>query len=75
MGFRVCFLFTFAPNSRTELRQTPERKYKYLNMSIIYKQRIVDNLLVFMMVLTGTGAYAYRRKDGVYVVPIGCLRN
>ena len=29
----------------------------------------------FMMVLTGTGAYAYRRKDGVYVVPIGCLRN
>ena len=29
----------------------------------------------FLMVLTGTGAYAYRRKDGVYVVPIGCLRN
>lgn len=28
----------------------------------------------FMMVLIGTGAYAYRRKDGVYVVPIGCLR-
>ena len=29
----------------------------------------------FMMVLTGVGSYAYRRKDGVYVVPIGCLRN
>lgn len=29
----------------------------------------------FLMVLTGTGAYAYRRKDGVYVVPIGCLRS
>ena len=29
----------------------------------------------FMMVLTGTGAYAYRRKDGVYVVPIGCLKD
>ena len=28
----------------------------------------------FMMVLIGTGAYAYRRKDGVDVVPIGCLR-
>lgn len=27
----------------------------------------------FLMVLTGTGLYAYRRKDGVYVVPIGCL--
>jgi predicted AAA+ superfamily ATPase len=29
----------------------------------------------FLMVLTGTGAYAYRRKDDVYVVPIGCLKN
>lgn len=29
----------------------------------------------FLMVLTGTGAYAYRRKDGVYVVPIGCLKG
>ena len=28
----------------------------------------------FMMVLTGTGAYAYKRKDGVWVVPIGCLK-
>ncbi len=28
----------------------------------------------FLMVLTG-GQMAYRRSDGVYVVPIGCLRN
>lgn len=28
----------------------------------------------FMMVLTGVGQYAYQRKDGVYVVPIGCLK-
>lgn len=28
----------------------------------------------FMMVLTGIGEYAYRRPDGVLVVPIGCLR-
>ena len=27
----------------------------------------------FLMVLTGTGNYAFRRGDGVYVVPIGCL--
>lgn len=27
----------------------------------------------FLMVLTGIGDYAYRRADGVYVVPIGCL--
>lgn len=28
----------------------------------------------FLLVLTGVGQYAYRRKDGVYVVPIGCLK-
>ena len=29
----------------------------------------------FRMVLTGVGDYAYRRTDGVYVVPIGCLKE
>ncbi len=29
----------------------------------------------FLMVLTGTSKYAFQREDGVYVVPIGCLRN
>ena len=29
----------------------------------------------FLMVMTGTGDYAYRRADGVYVVPAGCLKN
>lgn len=29
----------------------------------------------FLMVLTGTGDYAYRRHDGVLVVPIGSLKN
>ena len=29
----------------------------------------------FMMVLVGTEDYAYRRDDGVYVVPIGALRD
>lgn len=29
----------------------------------------------FLMVVTATGDYAYKRKDGVYVVPIGCLKN
>ena len=34
---------------------------------------VVDNdNLAFRMVLTATGA-AYRRKDGIYVVPINCL--
>ena len=29
----------------------------------------------FLMVLTGLGSYAYQRKDGVMVVPIGCLKD
>lgn len=29
----------------------------------------------FLMVLIGVGQYAYRRPDGVYVVPIGCLKD
>lgn len=29
----------------------------------------------FLMILTGTTKYAIRRKDGVYVVPIGCLKD
>lgn len=29
----------------------------------------------FLMVLTAMGNYAYKREDGVYVVPIGCLKN
>lgn len=28
----------------------------------------------FCMVLTGVGDFAYRRTDGVYVVPVGCLK-
>ena len=29
----------------------------------------------FLMVLTAVGNFAYRRPDGVYVIPIGCLRD
>lgn len=29
----------------------------------------------FLMVLIGIGEIAYRREDGVYVVPIGCLKD
>lgn len=29
----------------------------------------------FLMVLTTIGKYTYKREDGVYVVPIGCLKN
>ena len=29
----------------------------------------------FLMVITATGNYAYKREDGVYIVPIGCLKD
>ena len=29
----------------------------------------------FKMVLTGIGEYAYRRSDGILIVPIGCLKD
>ena len=29
----------------------------------------------FMMVLTGVGSYAYEREDGVWVVPVSCLKD
>ncbi len=28
----------------------------------------------FMMVLTGVGDFPYQRDDGIWVVPIGCLK-
>ena len=36
---------------------------------------LINDLNTFGMVLTAVGSYAYRREDGVYVVPIGCLKN
>lgn len=36
-----------------------------------------DKMLVpsFMAVIVGVGKYAFRREDGVYVIPIGCLKD
>lgn len=40
--------------------------------SIIDKDKIGEPS--FMMILTAVGNYAYRRQDGIYIVPIGTLR-
>ncbi len=29
----------------------------------------------FLMILIATGKYAYQNEDGIYIVPIGCLKN
>ena len=33
------------------------------------------NKPAYLMVLTGLGEFAYTRNDGVYVIPIGCLKD
>lgn len=47
------------------------------NLKIFSRKIDTDKMKApsFLMVLTGTGNFAYRREDGVYVVPIGCLKN
>ena len=34
----------------------------------------MKNPPAFRAVLTATGSYAYQREDGIYIIPIGCLR-
>ena len=46
------------------------RQYPGLNIDV-EKMRVPS----FKMVLVGVGRYAYRRDDGVMVVPIGCLKD
>jgi len=29
----------------------------------------------FKMIITAVGKYAYRREDGIYIVPVGCLKD
>ena len=48
-----------------------------INLKVLSNKTDTDKMKkpTFLMVLTGTGDYAYRRPDGVYVVPIGCLTD
>lgn len=47
------------------------------NLKKMYSKIDTDkmNNPAFLMVLTATGRYVYKREDGVFVVPIGCLKN
>ena len=37
--------------------------------------RLLYTGILFCMVLTGVGDFAYKRTDGIYVIPVGCLKN
>lgn len=47
--------------------------------NLLKMKNVIDtekmNAPSFLMVLVGVGKYAYKREDGVLVVPIGCLKN
>ena len=47
------------------------------NLKKMYSKIDTDKMSnpAFLMILTATGKYAYKREDGVFVVPIGCLKN
>lgn len=52
-------------------------EYGATNLKTLKKKIDTDRMKApsFLMVLTAVGDYAYKREDGVYVVPIGCLRD
>ena len=47
--------------------------------NLLKLEKIIDTSKMkapsFLMIIVGVGQYAYKRKDGICVVPIGCLRN
>ena len=47
------------------------------NLKTMYNKIDIQkmNNPAFMMIITATGQYAYKREDGIYIVPIGCLKN
>jgi hypothetical protein len=60
----------FLYNSRI-LYSTIEQGAKHL---LQLRERVDKSPPEFLLVITATG-FAHRRLDGVYVVPIGCLRD
>ena len=79
-----------ATNDRTKSQQTTEKVSKDLYIggeklindgakALKTLAETIDTTKMknpsFMMVVTAVGPYAYQRPDGVFVVPIGCLKD
>lgn len=58
--------------------KTGQKEIELAAQHLVKLTQVVDTSKVgepaFLMVLTG-GQYAFRRKDGVWVVPLACLKN
>ncbi len=63
----------------TEIKLGGARAIEEASSSLLSLSGKIDtdrmNAPSFLAVITGIGDFAYRRKDGVYVIPIGCLKN
>ena len=61
-------LSAWNPNirSKSAIRTSDTRHFVDLNKM---------NAPSFLAVITAVGQYAYQRKDGVFVLPIGCLKD
>ena len=61
-----------------EIKLGGETSIEEASDNLLSLEKIIDTTRMpspsFKLVLIGVGKYAYRRKDGVYVVPIGCLK-
>ena len=67
-------------NNKREATTWTYRHYliREKSQSIILAGRIDTEKMrdpAFMMVLCGVAPFAYKRQDGVYVVPITCLKD
>lgn len=62
-----------------EIKLGGERLIEEGAANLIKFEKIIDTKKMgapsFKMILTAVGDFAYRRKDGIYLVPIGCLKN
>ena len=60
--------------SNKEIQEFNEKVRRGLNLAETIDTTKMKNPS-FMMVVTAVGPYAYQRPDGVFVVPIGCLKD
>jgi len=77
-----CDAVVHLPNGKYGLIEIKLGGQKLINDGVVTLTKLARNIDTdkmnapsFLMVLTGVGDYAYRREDGVLVVPIGCLKD
>ncbi|MCF0191654.1 MAG: ATP-binding protein [Marinilabiliaceae bacterium] len=44
------------------------------SLSVLSRLLDMKSMPAFRAILTATGRFAYQREDGIYIIPVGCLR-